>query len=183
MRRRASESTALNPPMRRSAEKVGVPGRETHPDVTSRCDELHRAVTPFHGLRNLLIHRAFLFDSKMGNSNRSIAESDKLRFLRTAKIRQHPGAQRLIPEVRVAPRNPSDVNPFERLTTRSVPKLGRSRSEMKSATFSTAGTSQIGRTLTFRPRSGTDGLAPSPQLGGRCRLPGFPCSSKRIPCS
>ena len=40
--------------------------------------------------------------------------------------------------------------------SRSVPKLGRSRSEMKSATFPAAGTSQIGRTLTFCPRSGTD---------------------------
>jgi len=64
-----------------------------------------------------------------------------------------------------------------------VPKLGRARSEKKSATCPAAGTSQIGRTLTLRPRSGTDGLAPSPQLGGRWRLQGFPCSSRRTPCS
>jgi hypothetical protein len=66
---------------------------------------------------------------------------------------------------------------------RSVPKLGRARSEKKSATCPAAGTSQIGRTLTLCPRSGTDGLAPSPQLGGRWRLQGFPCSSRRTPCS
>ena len=66
---------------------------------------------------------------------------------------------------------------------RSVPKLGRARSEKKSATCPAAGTSQVGRTLILRPRSGTAGLALSPQLGGRWRLQGFPCSSRRTPCS
>ncbi len=64
---------------------------------------------------------------------------------------------------------------------RSVPKLGRARSEKKSATCPAAGTSQIGRTLTLRPRSGTDGLAPSPQLGSRCRPPGFPSRRNEFP--
>jgi hypothetical protein len=50
--------------------------------------------------------------------------------------------------------------------SRSVPKLGRSKSEMKLATCHTAGTSQIGRTLISRRSLGADGLAPWPRLGG-----------------
>jgi len=66
-----------------------------------------------------------------------------------------------------------------RRVPRSVPKLGRARSEKKSATCPAAGTSQIGRTLTLRPRSGTDGLAPSPQLGGACK--DFPARRDELP--
>ncbi len=61
---------------------------------------------------------------------------------------------------------------------RSVPKLGRSKSEMSSETSLAAGTSRIGRILSSRPRSISDGMAQSPQFGERFRLPGFPCSSK-----
>ena len=35
--------------------------------------------------------------------------------------------------------------------------------------------------LISRPSSGTDGLAPSPHLGGRHCLSGFPCASEKFP--
>ena len=54
------------------------------------------------------------------------------------------------------------IGPFG--PVRIVPRLSRSISGMKSTTCQPAETSQIGRTLPFRSRPGTDGLAPSPHL-------------------
>ena len=64
---------------------------------------------------------------------------------------------------------------------RSVPMLGQVKSKMKSAIRHAVGTSQMDGILISRPSSGTDGLAPSPSLGGRHCLPGFPRSSKKFP--
>ena len=59
------------------------------------------------------------------------------------------------------------------MPARSVPKLGRSKSEMSSATSLAAGTSRIGPILISRPRSVADGMAQSPQLGERVSLAGI----------
>jgi hypothetical protein len=69
------------------------------------------------------------------------------------------------------------------MACRSVPKLGRSQSRMKSATSRLARFPRIDRALISRHGSRTDGLTSSPQLRGQFRPPGFPCSAKRIPYS
>jgi hypothetical protein len=65
--------------------------------------------------------------------------------------------------------------------TRSVPKLGRSKSEMSSATSLAAGTSRIGRILLSRPRSVADGMARrlSLESGFACR--DFPARRNEFP--
>ena len=69
------------------------------------------------------------------------------------------------------------------LRPRSVLKLGRSKSEMRSVTRTQPELPRLAERSSISRYLRADVLAPRLQLSRRYRLPGHPCSSKKIPCS